>query len=75
MAQNKKSWSDLSPRQRQLAVVAAVVEAVVTAAALRDLGRRRAEQVRGPKMLWRLSFAVQPFGPLTYFVLGRRSDG
>jgi hypothetical protein len=72
MGHNKKSWSDLSMRQRQAAVLAAAVEAVVTAAALRDLGRRRPDEVRGPKLLWRLSFVVQPFGPLAYFLAGRR---
>jgi hypothetical protein len=75
MAHTKKSWSELTSRQKQAAVAAAVIEAVVTAAALRDLARRSEEQVRGPKLLWRMSFVVQPFGPLAYLALGRRSDG
>ncbi|MDN5764627.1 MAG: PLDc N-terminal domain-containing protein [Humibacillus sp.] len=68
----KKKWSDLTGVQQKAIVVAGAVEAVVTAAALHDLARRPASQVRGHKSLWVLAFSVQPFGPLAYFVLGRR---
>lgn len=72
MGRNKRSWSDLTHRQRQAAIAGAMIEAVVTAAALRDLARRRPDDVRGPKLLWRLAFVVQPVGPLAYFLAGRR---
>jgi hypothetical protein len=45
---------------------------VVTVAALRDLARRPADEVRGTKTAWVLSFLVQPFGPIAYFAMGRR---
>lgn len=69
----KRSWSDLSTRQRRGIVGGGAVEAVVTLAALRDLARRPADDVRGPKAAWVASFVVQPFGPLAYLLLGRRS--
>ena len=69
---SKKSWSDLSRMQRRLIVAAGAAEAVLTAAAVRDLARRPAGDVRGPKPVWLLSFAVQPVGPLAYLALGRR---
>jgi len=68
----KKKWSDLTPRQRQAVCVGGALEAVITAVALRDLARRPAEEVRGPKAAWLLSFFVQPFGPISYFLTGRR---
>jgi len=68
----KKAWGDLSPTQRKLVVVAATAELAVTTWALRDLRGRPAEGVRGPKGLWVAAFAVQPFGPLSYFAVGRR---
>ena len=71
MAQKKK-WSELSPAARRAIVVGGVLEAVVTSIALRDLIRRPAREVRGPKVLWALGFFVQPFGPLLYFRAGRR---
>jgi hypothetical protein len=44
----------------------------MTLAALRDLARRRPEEVRGPKAAWILAFVVQPIGPIAYFIVGRR---
>ena len=69
----KKSWSDLSPTTQKVIVVAGVVEVVITAVALRDLRHRPKAGVRGPKLLWVVGFAVQPFGPLLYFWRGRRT--
>jgi Phospholipase_D-nuclease N-terminal len=68
----KKRWSDLSPSQQRAVKVGGAIEAVMTVAALRDLARRPAEEVRGTKIAWVLAFFVQPFGPITYFALGRR---
>jgi hypothetical protein len=68
----KKSWAELSPLQRKAVVAGGVVELVVTAIAASDLYRRDASQVRGPKAMWIAAFAVQPFGPLGYLLLGRK---
>lgn len=68
----KKKWSDLSPTQQKLVVAGGVVEAVITTVALRDLAKRPAESVRGPKPLWGLMSFVQPFGPIAYLLLGRK---
>ncbi|MCW2775294.1 MAG: hypothetical protein JWN91_3620 [Nocardioides sp.] len=71
MTRDRKKWGDLSPLQQKAVVAGAAAEVVVTAAALRDLARRPAGGVRGPKWLWVLSFVVQPFGPLAYLAWGR----
>ena len=68
----KKTWSELTVGQRRAVYVAGVVEAVLTAVALRDLSRRAADEVRGPKVAWALASFVQPVGPLAYLALGRR---
>jgi hypothetical protein len=67
----KKSWSDLTPFQRRLVVVGGAVEAVLTTVAARDLARRPADEVRGPKPAWAAAFIVQPVGPLAYLAVGR----
>jgi hypothetical protein len=72
MGTNKKKWSDLTPTQQRLIIVAGAAEAVLTTVALRDLGRRPASGVRGPQLLWRLACVVQPVGPIAYLVVGRR---
>ena len=61
-----------SPRQRAAIVSLALAELCVKLAAARDMQRRPADQIRGSKLLWRLSLLVNTFGPLGYFLLGRR---
>ena len=68
----KKQWSDLTPRAKTAIVVGGAVEVIVTSFALRDLVRRPAREVRGPKLLWFLGCFVQPIGPLLYLRVGRR---
>ena len=69
----KKRWSEFSRRQRQAILVGAALEIVMTKIALRDLVRRPKGQVRGPKAAWALALFVQPVGPISYFLFGRRS--
>jgi len=72
---SKRQWSDLSERSRRLIIVGAVVEAVLKAAALVDIKRRPATQIRGSKWLWATAVVlINSFGgaPLVYFAFGRR---
>jgi hypothetical protein len=48
------------------------VELVLTVTAAVDLLRRPAESVRGPKLAWAAALVVQPVGPISYLVFGRR---
>ena len=71
----RKRWSDLSERNRRLLTITAVAEGILKVAALIDLKRRPASQVRGPKWLWATVLAVVGSAgilPLSYFVFGRR---
>jgi hypothetical protein len=70
---NKKRWSKLSPKARAGIVAAGVAEVVVTSIALRDLVRRPAALVRGPKLLWGPVLFVQPIGSPLYLLAGRRN--
>ena len=68
----RPKWDEL-PRWQQAGILAmGSVELVLTTKALIDLVRRPAWEVRGPKTLWALGFAVQPFGPIAYLTFGRR---
>ncbi len=71
---NKRKWSDLSSGAKALAIVGSIIELALTATALRDLRGRDRDAVRGPKWLWRLAAFVQPVGPITYLLLGRRKE-
>ena len=68
----KKKWGDFSPRSRRWIVATALVEVVLLAAALVDLKRRPAEQIRGSKRMWTGLVFVNIVGPIAYFTLGRR---
>ncbi|MEO7058298.1 MAG: hypothetical protein ABI083_01120 [Lapillicoccus sp.] len=68
-------WTELSQRNRRLIVAAGVVEGVLKGAALIDLHRRPAAEVRGSRVLWALALTlVNSVGavPVAYFVHGRR---
>jgi NADH:ubiquinone oxidoreductase subunit 6 (subunit J) len=70
-----RQWSDLSGRTRGLIIAGAVAELILKVAALIDIRRRPASQVRGPRWLWAaLVTVVGSAGiiPVSYFVLGRR---
>jgi hypothetical protein len=71
----RRQWSDLSQRNRRLLIGAGVAEGVLKIAALVDLKRRPATQVRGPKWLWATVVAVVGSAgilPISYFLFGRR---
>lgn len=67
----------LSPRARRILIVAAAAEAGLKAAALLDMRRRPASQIRGSRKAWALAMVVNSAGiiPVCYFVFGvRRAD-
>jgi len=71
----RKQWSDLSERNRKLLIAVGVVEGCLKIAALIDIKRRPAGQIRGGKRVWAAVVAlVNSAGvvPISYFVFGRR---
>ena len=74
----RKQWSQLSDRNRRLLIAAAVTEIILKVAALIDIKRRSASQIRGPKWVWAAVVAVVSSAgvvPVSYFVFGRRQPG
>jgi hypothetical protein len=69
-------WSGLSARSRRLIIIAGVAETGLKAAALIDIKRRPASQIRGPKWAWAAAMVANSVGliPLSYFAFGRRRD-
>lgn len=70
----KVRWRDLSPRTRRVIVTAGAIEGALKAAALIDLRRRPAEQIRGSKRAWAAAIIlVNSAGvvPASYFLKGR----
>jgi hypothetical protein len=69
-----KRWDELSPRSQRLVMVGAGFETVLKVAALIDLARRPADEIRGSKARWATAVVlINSMGvvPLAYFTLGR----
>lgn len=69
---SRRRWSELSPAQRSAIVVLGTVQLSLQAAALRDLRRRPARDVRGPKPAWVAASFINFAGPIAYLRWGRR---
>jgi hypothetical protein len=70
-----KKWNELDPRARRLVIVAGVIDGVLRVAALVDIARRPAKEVRGSKARWAVAVAlINSLGavPVAYFGWGRR---
>jgi hypothetical protein len=68
-------WSDLSENTRKLIIAAGVADGVLRVAALIDIIRRPASQIRGRKPVWAVAVAIVSSAgllPISYFVFGRR---
>ncbi|HZA33163.1 MAG TPA: hypothetical protein VE462_16785 [Propionibacteriaceae bacterium] len=67
-------WRERTSGQRLRFILQAGVQLGLLVAALYDLRKRRADQVRGPKRIWALVCGVNylGLGPIAYFLIGRR---
>ena len=68
----KKRWRELSAGQKRFIVLGGAIELGFKVAALRDIHRRADQEIRGRKWVWVAAQAINTFGPLSYFVFGRR---
>jgi hypothetical protein len=67
-----RRWSELSNREQTGVIVAGSIQLSLLTAALVDLWRRPAAQVRGNKKVWAAVSFVNFVGPIAYFAAGRR---
>jgi len=71
----RRRWSELSPGVRRFILIGGTVDGLLKIAALTDLARRPAGQVRGKKWVWAIVLVLaNSVGavPLAYFRFGRR---
>jgi hypothetical protein len=73
--QRKKTWKEMSPAARASFVAIGLVQMSLMVAAQRDISRRPAAQINGPKAAWRAASLINFIGPIGYFVLGRKRPG
>ncbi|MFC8039173.1 PLD nuclease N-terminal domain-containing protein [Paenarthrobacter sp. NPDC057355] len=68
----KKSWRDMSKGQRVSVVLSGALNLALLTAAQRSIGRTPDSQIRGKKAVWRAVSFINFFGPVSYFLFGRR---
>ncbi|SDD83802.1 Phospholipase_D-nuclease N-terminal [Sanguibacter gelidistatuariae] len=69
---HKTHWKDLSGKRKTGMIVIGLAQLTLTAAAYRDLIKRPADQVEGPKFVWGIALLVNWIGPISYFAKGRK---
>ena len=67
-----KRYRGLPPAARVAVWVLLAFEVILIAFTQRDIQRRPASRIRGPKLLWRVVATQNVVGPAAYFGLGRR---
>jgi phospholipase D-like protein len=75
MARTKKRWRELTTTQRVRIVLVGNIQLVLLVAALRDIRRRPAREIKGGKRLWTALAFVNGIGPIAYFAFGRKRPG
>jgi hypothetical protein len=68
----RKKWSDLSTGQKRGIALSGAVQIGLLIAALTDIHRRPAGEIRGSKWVWTAASFINFAGPISYFAFGRR---
>jgi hypothetical protein len=71
----RRRWSDPSERTHRLLITAAIADGALRVAALIEIKRRPASQIRGPKQVWSAAAAIISSAgvlPISDFAFGRR---
>jgi len=68
----KKSWSELTARQKQGLIALTFVQIGLLIAALLDIKNRDASEIKGSKKMWMALSFIDIIGPLSYFLFGRK---
>ncbi|MDR6986093.1 hypothetical protein J2Y66_000556 [Paenarthrobacter nitroguajacolicus] len=70
----KKSWRDMSKGQRISVLISGALNLALLIAAQRSIATTPEANIRGKKVLWRAASFINFFGPVSYFLFGRRRE-
>jgi hypothetical protein len=71
----KKTWKEMSPTAKAGTIAVGIVNLSLLVAAQRDISKRPAAMINGPKAAWRAASFINFIGPVGYFTFGRRKPG
>lgn len=69
---SRKKWEDLTPTQQRGIVILGILQLTLLVAALVDIWRRPEEEIQGSRTTWTLVSFINFFGPVSYFLFGRK---
>ncbi len=67
-----KRWKRSSPAMRGGAAARGIFNLVLMIWTIRDIRRRRDDEINGNRKIWTLAAFAPPIGPIAYFVFGRK---
>jgi len=67
-----RSWNDLTAVQKRGLTMLSIVQVALLVAALLDIRRRPATQIKGSKRAWAFASFINFIGPVAYFTFGRK---
>ena len=68
----KRNWREFSLTEKIVIILTGTLQFTLFALALVDLLRRPAIAVRGSKWMWLPLVFINFFGPICYFIIGRK---
>ncbi|AUZ33728.1 hypothetical protein C3B78_04120 [Arthrobacter sp. PGP41] len=68
----KKTWKEMTPSAKAGTIVVGIVQMSLLVAAQRDISKRPAAMINGPKAAWRAASFINFIGPMGYFIFGRK---
>jgi hypothetical protein len=69
-----KRWSGFSAKKNSGAFVRGIINLVLVTVAVRDIRRRRDDEIKGKRKFWMFAAFAPPIGPIAYFLFGRKRD-
>ena len=73
-AKAPKRWKRSSPTMKAPAVAQRMIQLALMIWAVRDIRRRRDDEINGNRKVWTLAAFAPPIGPITYFLFGRKRN-
>ncbi len=67
-----KQWKRSSLAMNPNAIAQRIILLALVIWAIRDIQRRRDDELNGDRKIWTLAAFAPPIGPIAYFLLGRK---
>jgi Phospholipase_D-nuclease N-terminal len=68
----QKKWSELNLLQKIIIILMGFVQFTLLGMAILDLRKRTPEELNGTKPMWSVLVFINYFGPIAYFLFGRK---